>query len=67
MTKSSVRLLRALALVLTTLALGSSAVAAVTCTRETGWHDAAGHPLDCYTCGSGSQQTTYCYPAGGTR
>jgi hypothetical protein len=64
MTKNSVRLLRALALALTTLALASSASASAgNCTRETGWHDADGHPLDCYTCGSGSQQTTYCYPA----
>jgi hypothetical protein len=56
--------LRALALVLATLALGSSAHAvAGDCTRETGWRDAQGHALDCYTCGSGSQQTTYCYPA----
>jgi hypothetical protein len=61
MAKSSVRLL-VLTLILA-LAASAGATAAATCTRETGWHDANGNPLDCYTCGSGSQQTTYCYPA----
>jgi hypothetical protein len=63
MTKNCVRLVRVLALVLTTFALASSAGAAGDCTRETGWRDANGNPLDCYTCGTGSQQVTYCYPA----
>lgn len=61
MTKNRVRLV--LALALTTFALASSASAITTCTRETGWRDANGNALDCYTCGSGSGQTTYCYPA----
>jgi len=61
MVKHNVRLL-ALALTLV-LAASAGAAATQTCTRETGWRDANGHPLDCYTCGSGSQQTTYCYPA----
>ena len=57
-------LARLLALALMTLALASSASAmAETCIRETGWTDGNGHPLDCYTCGTGSQQVTYCYPA----
>ena len=61
MAKNPVRLLvLALALV---LAASTGATAAETCTRETGWHDANGHPLDCYTCGSGGRQVTYCYPA----
>src|SRR4051812_7446559 len=55
--------LRLLALTLILAASVGAASAATTCTRETGWTDASGHPLDCYTCGSGSQQATYCYPA----
>jgi hypothetical protein len=57
------KFVRLLALTLT-LALAAAAVAVgETCTRETGWRDAAGNALDCYTCGSGSSQVTYCYPA----
>lgn len=60
MKKNCIRLFLSLALV--TFA-ASSASAVGDCTRETGWTDANGKPLDCYTCGTGSQQTTYCYPA----
>ncbi len=60
MTKKYVRL--ALALALATFALVSSASAAGDCVREVGWTDGNGNPLDCYTCGTGAGQTTYCYP-----
>ena len=62
MMKNSVRLF-ALALTLVLAAAAAGAAAGETCTREVGWTDGNGHALDCYTCGTGSQQTTYCYPA----
>jgi hypothetical protein len=63
MVKNTVRFLAlALTLVIATAA-AAGAAAGETCTREVGWTDGNGHPLDCYTCGAGSQQTTYCYPS----